>query len=376
VPISGLETLKWVELNAAGRAYDYNTFGSGITGKLSALVRTVGGLAVRGTFGNAFRAPNVSELFSGQFDSFQLVADPCDTKPPSGPRTLDPMTATQCAKQGVPMNSAFGSVQQRAKFGGNKELQPETATVGTAGVVFEPLRGLAFTVEYWHIKIDNAITNLPTATVLAQCYQGGIDMFCNQIQRDPATHGISYIFDLNQNVGSVTTSGLDFSAAYQYRNTLGTFRHSVEGTYLFRYNVDTGTVDPTTMTEQILHGRGFFDLGVRPDLKLNLFTTWSHPSGLGVGFNARFIDSFQECDSNNCNDPSNARREVSKYATGDVFVTYALKASQGTTRIMAGVNNIVDAEPPTIYNGPALNTDESAYDFMGRQFYVRLAELF
>ncbi|HEY6180168.1 MAG TPA: TonB-dependent receptor, partial [Kofleriaceae bacterium] len=378
VPISGGEIIKWAELNAAGRAYDYSTFGSGVTGKVSGLVRTVGGVALRGTYGTAFRAPNVGELFAGQADSFVLVEDPCDTQPPSakGPVVLDPKVQAQCDKQMVPRNSVFGSIQQRAQVGGNRKLEPEKGTVATAGAVYEPLAGLDFTLDYWHVNIDNAITGLPAPTILAQCYQGGIDKFCGQIIRDPVTHGISHIIDLNQNVGALTTSGLDFSAAYQYKNAAGTFRHSVEGTYLFKNNVDTGTVDPMTGKEQVIHGRGFFDLALNPDLKFNVFTTWKHPSGVGGGFNIRFIDSFQECKGNNCNDPSNGRRDVGKYAQGDLFLAYALRSSQGTTSITAGVNNVTNAQPPIIYNGPALNTDSSAYDFMGRMVYVRLAQMF
>jgi iron complex outermembrane receptor protein len=383
VPISGGETLKWVEVNAAGRAYDYNTFGSGVTGKLSGLVRTVGGVAFRGTYGTAFRAPNVGELFAGQADSFQNLGDPCDWLPPGARQPKPPPANVQAvcsgttSAGGVPAGSAFGSIQQRAKVGGNPSLQPEKGTVGTAGVVYEPLAGLALTLDYWHIHIDNAITNLPAATILSQCYQAGNEKFCGDIVRDPMSHAISHIFDLNQNVGSFETSGLDFSAAYQYRlAAAGTFRHAVEGTYLFRNNVDTGTVDPATMKEQILHGRGFFDLGVNPDLKINVFTTWRHPSGVGAGFGLRFVDSFQECDNNNCNDPSNARRQVSKYADGDVFLDYAIKTGQGTTQLALGVNNVANTSPPLIFNGPALNTDESAYTFLGRQFYVRLSQLF
>ncbi len=382
VPYAGGETLKYVEINAAGRAYDYNTFGSGATGKISGLVRTLGGVAVRGTYGTAFRAPNVAELFSGQADSFPSLSDPCDTLPPGkkAPITLPANVSAQCMGStsggGVPAGSTFGTSQQRAKLGGNPALQPEKGTVGTAGVVYEPARGLDFTLDYWHVNINDAITNLPTQTILSQCYQAGNNNFCNEIQRDPVTHVISHIFDLTQNVGGVTTSGLDFSAAYQYRNSLGTFRHAFEGTYLFQYNVDTGTKDPTTMKENVLHGKGFYDLGVFPDVKLNLFTTWIHPSGVGAGFNFRFVDSYKECDNDNCNDPTNLRRDVSKYATGDVFVTYALKSAQGTTSITAGMNNVVNVQPVIIYNGPALNTDESAYDFLGRQFYIRLGQLF
>ena len=53
-----------------------------------------------------------------------------------------------------------------------------------------------------------------------------------------------------------------------------------------------------------------------------------------------------------------------------------LKTSQGTTNIAVGMNNLANVQPPAIYNGGALNTDESAYDFMGRQFYIRLGQLF
>jgi len=372
VPVSGLEYLKWVELDAAARAFDYNTFGSGTTAKLSALVRTVGGVAVRGTYGTAFRAPNVGELYSGQSDGFLALPDPCDTT--DGP--LSGTTLAKCQKQMVPSNYTFQLPQIRGKFGGNPNLSPETATIGTAGAVYEPLKGLDFTLDYWHIGIDNAIQTLPTATILAQCYQGGLDNFCAEVQRDPNTHVISHVFDLVQNVGSLATSGLDFSAGYQYRNSLGTFRHAIEGTYLFKFNIDTGTVDPNTGKEQILHGKGFYDLGVNPDLKFNILTIWNHPSGVGAGFNFRFIDSFQECQSDNCNKGSNLRRQVAKYANADLFFNYALKTSQGTTNIAVGLNNLANVQPPAIYNGGALNTDESAYDFMGRQFYIRLGQLF
>ncbi|HEX8109564.1 MAG TPA: TonB-dependent receptor, partial [Kofleriaceae bacterium] len=378
VPIANGETLKWFEIDAAGRVYAYDTFGSGTTGKVSGLVRTLGGVAVRGSYGTAFRTPSISELFSAQVGSFPLLEDPCDTKPPSKPvqTPLPPMVAAQCLATGVPANSTFGTSQQRVKLGGNPALQPEKGTVGTAGIVYAPARGLDVTLDYWHIDIHDAITNLPAQTILSQCYQAGNDDFCNQIQRDPVTHGISQITALNQNVGGVTTSGLDFSAAYQYRNSLGMFRHALEGTYLFQYNVDTGTRDPSTMKEQILQGRGVYDLGVFPDLKFNLFTTWVHPSGFGAGFNVRFIDGFQECEFDDCNDPRNLRRDVSSYVTGDLFVTYRLKAGESTPSIAAGMNNVLNARPPAIYNGPVLNADESAYDFLGRQFYLRLSQRF
>ncbi len=380
VPVSGLDFAQWVELDFAARAYDYNqSFGSGGTYKGSAIWKTAGGISLRGTYGTAFRAPSIGELFAGHADSFPLVEDPCDTMPPSagtGTIVLDPNTQKECTKQMVPKNSTFGTGQQRSTVGGNKGLSPETAKILTAGIVYEPLKGLGITLDYWNIDITNAIQTLPVSTILSNCYEHDLDNFCNQIQRDPASHQISHIIDLAQNVGEVLTSGLDFSIAYGYKVPgAGQFRHALEGTYLFKYNLDTGQLGPDGK-DQLLHGKGFFDLGVLPDLKVNLLTSWMHPSGFGAGFNIRYIDGFQECDNDDCNDPSNARRKVDAYFNADVFLDYVVKSSEGTTRIAAGINNVLDRQPSIIYNGAALNSDESAYDFMGRFFYVRLSQLF
>jgi outer membrane receptor protein involved in Fe transport len=375
VPVSGLEYVKWVEVDAAARAYKYNVFGSGVTGKLSGLVRTVGGLAARGTFGSAFRAPTVNELFGGQADSFFAVPDPCNTA--DGTKVLAPVAARRCAEAGVPTDYTYDSPQIRGKIGGNTALKAETATNFTTGIVYEPpqVKGLDFTLDYWHIDITNALQTLQPSVILAGCYSGDNDGFCKQVQRENVTHTIDHLVDIFQNVGKLQTSGLDFSAAYLYRNDLGTFRHSFEGTYLFKYNIDTGSKD-LMGNEVITHGKGFYDLGVNPDLKFNIFTQWTHPSGIGAGVNFRFVDKFQECYQNDCNTASNLRRTVPRYYNGDLFVNYALKSSQGTTNVSVGMNNVANVQPPAIYNGAALNADESAYDFLGRQFYVRLGQLF
>src|SRR5262249_28083183 len=226
------------------------------------------------------------------------------------------------------------------------------------------------TLDYWHIAIDQSIEALNEAVIVSNCYQHGLQQFCNQIQRDPVTHAISYILDPINNVGGLTTSGLDFSVGYTYKTGAGRFRHALEGTYLFAYDVDTGLVGADGKN-QIIHGKGNYDLGVLPDVKVNLFTTWEHPTGLGAGLNVRYVDSFDECDNDNCNDASNGRRKVAAYVNADLFVDYTMKSKQGTTRVSLGVNNVANIVPPVLYT-PTPNSDPSAYDFMGRYFYLRI----
>jgi outer membrane receptor protein involved in Fe transport len=68
-------------------------------------------------------------------------------------------------------------------------------------------------------------------------------------------------------------------------------------------------------------------------------------------------------------------RKVHPYVTGDLFASYNLDSTAGRTVIAGGINNVIDADPATIYNhGP--DGDPSGYDFIGRFFYLRLTQAF
>jgi iron complex outermembrane recepter protein len=380
VPVVGRGLAQWVELNLAARAFDYDTFGSGVTGKIGGLFRTVGGVALRGTYSTAFRAPNVGELFSGQADSFLSATDPCDTRPPGSkaPVPLAPDVAERCRAAGVPDNAAFNTSQQRSRVGGNPDLQEETATVITAGVVFEPpaVKGLAFTVDYFNIDIEQAIQSLGPQVILTNCYLRGQEEYCALIERDPIQGGaISSIDNVTKNVGGTATSGIDFSVAYDHTYSFGRLRHSLEGTWLNNFDIDN--------TLQTLKAKGNFDFGVFPELKTNFTTTWAK-DGASAGFNLRFISSYDECQDANCNgleEEDEMTREtftrtVDSNLTADVFAGYSLKSKAGVTSLSVGVNNVLDQNPPLIYSGFAGDSDASTYDYMGRFVYARLTQAF
>jgi outer membrane receptor protein involved in Fe transport len=371
VPISGNAFAEWVELDLAARAFRYNTFGSGVTWKAGGLFRTVGGLAVRGTYSTAFRAPSINELYQGKADSFPSTSDPCDTKPHGTLVPLDPGVAAQCAMQGVPDNSVFGTIQQRAIIGGNPKLKAETANVITAGIVFEPpqAKGLSFTADYWKIDIAHAIQTLGATIVLANCYNRNIQSYCDQVHRNPALgNAIDFIDNPIANVGGTATSGLDFALGYDHKfGAAGRFREQIESQYLLKYNLDN--------TSQILHGLNNYDLGARPRYKSNFSTLWQHPSGVGAGFTVRFVGTFKECDLNNCNGGAPSR-DVPRWYRADLFGSYALKSSAGTTTLTVGVNNLLDRAPALIYIGFQGDSDAATYDYMGRFVYARMSQLF
>jgi iron complex outermembrane recepter protein len=380
VPILGVTGAEWVELNAAVRAFDYDTFGAGATWKAGGLWRVGQGVAVRGTYSTAFRAPTISSLYSGNTDDFSAVTDPCGAL-----RTRNPDVMRNCEADGVINDD--DRAQLRAVTGGSPQLQPETAKIFTTGAVYEPTfaPGLSFTLDYFHIDITGAIQSLGATLILQSCYDVAPDQerkYCDKIERNPATNQIERINDTLTNVGGNRTAGLDFNVRYHQSTAVGAFHFNVEGTWL-------QALDAILPDDTVIEGVGVYDLGVYPRWRFNFGTRWGMEEW-GVGANMRYIGGYRECEDNDCKLGTNAggssrrpdnedrpiTRFVEAHVTGDVFGSYTLETPVGTSRLSLGVNNVLDQAPAVVYNGFLASSDASAYDFIGRYFYARFVQQF
>ena len=96
--------------------------------------------------------------------------------------------------------------------GGNTELAPETSDTYSYGVVFQPrfAPGLAITVDYFDIKIEDTITTFGAPNTWTACYSNNDAAACDRINRNGAGQlwlGNGHIEDLNINIGSLSTTG-------------------------------------------------------------------------------------------------------------------------------------------------------------------------
>ena len=226
--MTGIDKL---ELTGAVRAGSYNTFGGFVTGKGGVRWQIVPDLALRGTLSNAFRAPNVADLFTGAVTGFPGVTDPCGdpmnraaaVRRPGDPRPRSPTTAASCP----------------SILSGNPNLQPEKATTFTAGVVFTPtfFKGFSVTLDYFNINIDDVIDQRERADHSQQLLPLGIDPRMPEgppRSGDPRHH--QHHRSEPVNIGNFKTAGLDFDVAYRFRvPKVGNLRLNVEGTWLQKF---------------------------------------------------------------------------------------------------------------------------------------------
>ena len=381
VPLIGVTGAEWVELNAALRAFDYNTFGSDFTWKAGGLWKFGQGLAVRGTYSTAFRAPPISSLYSGQTDNFPSVTDPCHTG-----ADQSELEADNCREDGL-AGHTDARTQQLAKTGGNPDLGPETAKIFTSGVVYEPTfaPGLSLTLDYFNIEIDEAIGQLGANLILQSCYDAPVEerKYCDLITRNADTGLIDRIQDTLINVGGNDTAGVDLNVRYNQSTDVGAFTFNLEGTWLQFFN----SIEPDGA---VIEGRGVYDLGVYPRWRANFGTMWGMDA-FGAGANLRYVGRFRECEDDDCQvgtkadgtpsrpenpDDRPISRDVGAHVTADLYGSYTLDTPMGNSRLTLGVNNVVNAKPAVIYNGVLGTSDASTYDFLGRYFYARFVQQF
>lgn len=376
---------------SAGRKYDTDTYKVGLE---LAPIRDV---RLRGAYNRAVRAPNIQELFATNTVALNGSEDPC-----AGFQ----ITASDfgCLAQGLAVGqrtAANPAGQYNGFIGGNPDLQPEKATTKTVGVVLQPrfIPRLAVTVDYFDIKIKEAIRSFGQDAILADCVANATATFtpasCDLVQRDPAgsiwlTPG-GFVIDLPNNIGEQHTKGIEVNGAYSVSlGGLGNLSASLIGTYLDQYKVNNGLTDPYDCAG--LYGPtcsigGTTDSGApMPRWRHKLRATLQMPSGIGISVQWRYIGKVKaetlednESLAGEFNFDPGLRIKAQNYI--DLATTVSINDKYN---LRLGVNNLFDRQPPLVTSGNGNrsgsnlcptgpcngNTYPATYDALGRYIYA------
>src|SRR5262249_45277723 len=121
------------------------------------------------------------------------------------------------------------------KVGGNPSLQPEKSQQVNAGVVIESIAGLSTSIDYYWVRVKNAINRVPTEVILGPDYAIWAPDYVVRAPPDaqyPDLPGkIAYVVQYQTNVTTITTSGIDINLQWRGSPTsLGRFSLAVNGT--------------------------------------------------------------------------------------------------------------------------------------------------
>jgi outer membrane receptor protein involved in Fe transport len=370
-------------------AYRYSDYGDVTTDtyKFGLEWAPIQDVRVRGSYQRAVRAANVVELFTAQgFNLFDAPGDPC------GAAARDPnASAEECIATGVPAglvgSTSLDSPAGQYNFlqGGNPGLVPEESDTYSYGVVFTPrfAPGLAITVDYFDISIDDTISTFGAPNTWTACYTANDPAACARINRNPNGQlwvGTGNVVDLNTNIGSLETTGYDINIGYTGLEIgrFGSLGFNLTGTYLDEL-ITTPTpgldIDPTSRVRDWYDCTGFYSnvcLTPKPQWRHRFRTSWQTPWDVDLSLTWRYYHEVTGLTGPNNPMPANQLDET--LPAEDYFDLAANWAITEKASVALGINNVLDDNPSlsgtvgTTGNG---NTYPQTYDALGRYVFVR-----
>jgi outer membrane receptor protein involved in Fe transport len=397
VPVlKDLPFAKQLNLRAAGRISDYSTVGTTKTWNVGGDYAPIDDIRFRATYAKAVRAPNIGELFTGPSQTFPTgLVDPCNGVTLTSTGT----TAAQClADPGVVANITTNGkfVQTQADkqgisgfLSGNPNLGPEKAKSLTAGVVINPksiapLRNLVLSVDYFHIKLTNAITLPAAQSTINLCYNQANAAACSFITRFQVPTGSSsagalrFVNSAAINAAVQNTSGID--TVLQYRTSLDSlmsglsanarisWTHYFKG-YIIALPGDTKNPYVGEVGTSRNKANGTIAFNTRK---------------VGVSFTGTYIGKALEDDRFiDAANVTRARFGLGPPLAHDAIVIPAefyLDSQVSFTPIRnyefyVGVDNLLDNKAPnllssTTFNNTGSDTAAAVYDIFGRRYYA------
>jgi iron complex outermembrane recepter protein len=381
----------YLGLIGAARYSDYSTVGGVFSWNAGLEWSPVEDVRFRGVYAVANRAPNIGELYTAASETFPSVVDPCDGV--TATSTGDFAAACR-AIPGVAQAIANGGVFQYTQAdiqsingfnSGNRDLDEETAKTLTIGAVVTPkaVPGLSVTLDYFDIKVDDAIGTVPRDASIEGCLAQGLAEFCSNVIRNPATGLITTVNAPLQNIASFETSGIDLNVRYgRELGLLADDRLDVNllYTYLFKLN-QTPLLGADELKERGQLGGGErLGAGFKHKASARLgYTTGPVTASWQVNYLGA-IKAERDFNAADFSDDATEQaqltdiNEIGARLYHDVQVRYAFGGDR-QFEVFGGVDNVLDKKPPFIPapftpNVTGTETAADVYDPFGRRFYV------
>ena len=343
---------------------------------------------LRGSYSQAFRAPNLVTI------NENLIAR-------SNPR--DDLTCQYAAEFGGDPGQDILDCRntiQRAAIG-SEDLRPEKSDNYSIGLVLTPVDGLSLTLDYWSIEKKDTIglfgEENHTVLELLQRLQAGLGacdgaVFNPAVLRDgdiapdaaavyeaagicPAGD-IIRIDDKYANLDKRTVRGFDIGAYYQAETPLGAFHFKYNASILDEFHQTAGG-DSATLLAASQDGTlppsipidGFADLIGRDgnqDYRHNMRLSWRR-GDFGAALGWQRIGSFYQS-SLTLNDGT--RWNVPAFNTFDASLDYHMPIGGADTRLRLGAKNFTDERAPLADRYFGFFAD--AHRDYGRYFYIEM----
>ncbi|MFC3093276.1 TonB-dependent receptor [Alteromonas sediminis] len=384
-----LPILDNLDVQAALRFEDFSDVGSTTVGKVAFGYRPAEWLLVRGSWSEAFRAPN-------------LVTVNEDIVARNNSRT--DWTCVYAAENGGDPDQDVldcnNSIQRIAQ--GSDQLKPEESENTSIGLVFTPTENLTVTLDFWSIDKENTIglfgeENHTLLDLIRRLESGGSCNTNPAVSRDPVEAGsdeeaiylaaglcpagdIKFIDDRYANLDRRIVEGHDLGVYYDFETAFGDFNFKFNASWLDKFEQEAGG-DAAILVEAAESGLlpesypidGFADLIGRDgnqEKRYSFKLNWRQ-GDWGASFSSNYIGDFYQ---SSLTLDDGTRYIIPSMTTYDATVSYNFDVMETRTRVRFGVRNLTDERAPLADRFFGYFAD--AHRDYGRSYYLDVKAFF
>ncbi len=372
-----------LDVQLAYRFEDFDDIGSTGVGKIAFGLRPLESLLFRGSWSQAFRAPNlitINEAFVARSN------------------TLNDWVCFYGEDQGTLAEDCDYSIQRQAT--GSTALVAEESNNTSFGIVFEPLQNLTFTADYWTIEKDKTVglfgeENHMLYDLTLRLAAGTSD--CANVQgnpnvvreaHDPADTDlvdgylaaglcpagrVNYVTDTYTNLDTRRLEGVDVGIYYNFESRLGEFDIRYNGSFYTKFEqtasgeltttvLEAKQADPT-ITYPLVGLGDLLGINGNQEDRHTASVSW-RKNDWRASIQGFKISSFEQILS------SGAPFYIPSMTTYNTKVDYNFELGSTDMRVRLGLNNITDERAPLADSSYGFYQD--AHRDWGRYYYVDL----
>ena len=372
-----------LDVQVAGRFEDFDDIGNTTVGKLAFGWRPIDMLLVRGSWSEAFRAPNlitINEAFVARSN------------------TLNDWVCFYGEDNGTLDADCDYGIQRRAT--GSRDLVPEESTNTSIGLVLQPLEGLTLTADFWSIEKDGTIglfgeENHMLYDLVLRLQAGTSD--CANVQGNPEVLRLPFdptdtdlvdgylaaglcpvgeveaVTDRYTNLDTRKLDGYDVGVYYTFETGFGMFDLRYNGSFYETFEqtasgeLSTAVLaakeaDPTIVYPIVGLG-DLLGIDGNQESRHSVMVAWQNEN-FAASVQGFSISSFDEVLSNGDLFP------IPSMTTFNTKFDYRFDVNETDVRVRLGINNITDERAPLADESFGFFKD--AHRDWGRYYYLDL----
>nr|WP_297347926.1 TonB-dependent receptor [uncultured Glaciecola sp.] len=373
------------DMQAAIRYEDFSDVGDTTVGKIAFGYRPIESLLLRGSWSEAFRAPNLVTI------NESIVARN---------NTRTDYACLYAAENGGDIEQdtldCRNSIQRIAQ--GSDFLEPEESINTSLGFVFTPIEDFTLTFDYWSIEKENTIglfgeENHTLLDLFLRLENGSAN--CDSGQFNPAVTrtdpgadeaaiytaagicpagDIRFIDDQYANLDNRNLAGYDIGIYYDVDTTMGKFKFSYNGSFIEEFEQEAGG-DAAVLVQAQENGlipasypvAGFADLigqDGNQEKRHSARVSW-RKDAFGASLSGNKIGSFYQ---SSLTLEDGTRYIIPSMTTYNATFDYRLDINEVDTRVRFGVRNLTNERAPLADRYFGFFSD--AHRDYGRSYYL------